>query len=84
LKLPLLYLESLKVESVVALFAEDLEDCEHSAPSSDYAILYPRNPDFVLVVAEGNLRRVCGHPAASFRHVVHIAAAHSVAVQWCG
>jgi len=31
----------------VALFAEDLEDCEHSAPSSDYAIVYPRNRFFV-------------------------------------
>jgi hypothetical protein len=41
----------------VALFAEELEDCEHSAPSSDYAILYPRTPDFVLVLAEGNLPR---------------------------
>jgi hypothetical protein len=41
----------------VALFAQDLKGCEHSVPSSDYAILYPRNPDFVLVLAEDNLPR---------------------------
>ena len=31
----------------VALFAQELEDCEHSAPSSDYDILYPSNRDVV-------------------------------------
>jgi hypothetical protein len=44
-------------EVAVALFAEDLEDCEHSAPSSDYAIVYPRNPVFVLAIEHCSSRR---------------------------
>ena len=40
--------------SAVTLFTEDLEDSEHSGPSSNYVILYPRNGGF-LVCGQGRI-----------------------------